>query len=112
MSEEITNAEFSSSLKNHSFIFETNPSVAISFSCGPDSMALVILMKNWIKKHRGLLTLIYFDHKLRKESYMESKYTMEISRRVFFMGMDPIAGRQETNTTVNTWMVSNMEGAD
>ena len=30
----------------------------------------------------------------------------------FFMGMDPIAGRQETNTTVNIWMVSNMEGAD
>ena len=29
-----------------------------------------------------------------------------------FMEMDPIAGRQETNTTVNTWMVSNMEGAD
>ena len=28
------------------------------------------------------------------------------------MGMDPIAGRQETNITVIIWMVSNMEGED
>ena len=82
MSEAITNAEFSSSLKNHSFIFETNPSVAISFSCGPDSLALLILMNKWIKKHKGLLTLVYFDHKLRKESYLESKYTEEISKKL------------------------------
>ena len=78
MSEAITNAEFSSLLK-HSFVFETNPSVAISFSCGSDSLALLILMNNWIKKHKGLLTLIYFDHKLREESYLESKYTKEVS---------------------------------
>ena len=82
MSEAITNAEFSSLLKNHSFVFETNPSVAISFSCGSDSLALLILMNNWIKKHKGLLTLIYFDHKLRKESYLESKYTKEISKKL------------------------------
>ena len=82
MSEAITNAEFSSLLKNHSFVFETNPSVAISFSCGSDSLALLILMNNWIKKHKGLLTLIYFDHKLRKESYLESEYTKEISKKL------------------------------
>ena len=58
MSEAITNAEFSSLLKNHSFVFETKPSVAISFSCGSDSLALLILMNNWIKKHKGFLTLI------------------------------------------------------
>ena len=45
-------------------------------------------------------------------AYLLESNTMEVSRRVFFMGMDPIVGRQETNTTVNTWMVSNMEGAD
>ena len=45
-------------------------------------------------------------------AYLLESNTMEVSRRVFFMGMDPIAGRQETNTTVNTWMVSNMEGVD
>ena len=82
MSEAITNAEFSSLLKNHSFVFEKNPSVAISFSCGSDSLALLVLMNNWIKKHKGLLTLIYFDHKLRKESYLESTYTKEISKKL------------------------------
>ena len=82
MSEAITNAEFSLLLKNHSFVFETNPSVAISFSCGSDSLALLILMNNWIKKHKGILTLIYFDHRLRKESYLESKYTKEISKKL------------------------------
>ena len=82
MSEAITDAEFSSLLKNYSFVFETNPSVAISFSCGSDSLALLILMNNWIKKHKGLLTLIYFDHKLREESYLESQYTKEISRKL------------------------------
>ena len=39
-------------------------------------------MNNWIKKHKGLLTLIYFDHKLREESYLESQYTKEISRKL------------------------------
>ena len=82
MSKAITNAEFSSLLKTNSFVFEANPSVAISFSCGSDSLALLILMNDWIKKHKGLLTLIYFDHKLRKESYLESKYTKEISKKL------------------------------
>ena len=81
MSEAITNAEFSSLLVNHSFVFEKNPSVAVSFSGGSDSLALLVLMNNWIKKHKGLLTLIYFDHKLRKESYFESQYAREISRK-------------------------------
>ena len=82
MSEAISNEEFSSLLINHSFVFEKKPSVAISFSGGSDSLALLILMNNWIKKHKGLLTLIYFDHKLRKESYLESQYTIEISKKL------------------------------
>ena len=81
-SEAISNEEFSSLLINHSFVFEKNPSVAISFSGGPDSVALLILMNNWIKKHKGRLTLIYFDHKLRKESFLEALYTKEISRKL------------------------------
>ena len=81
-SEAISNEEFSSLLINHSFVFEKNPSVAISFSGGSDSVALLILMNNWIKKHKGRLTLIYFDHKLRKESFLEALYTKEISRKL------------------------------
>ena len=81
-SKAISNEEFSSLLTNHSFVFEKNPSVAISFSGGSDSVALLILMNNWIKKHKGRLTLIYFDHKLRKESFSEALYTKEISRKL------------------------------
>ena len=81
-SEAISNKEFSSLLINYSFVHEKNPSVAISFSGGSDSLALLILMNNWIKKHKGFLTLIYFDHKLRKGSYLESQYAKEISKKL------------------------------
>ena len=82
MSEAITNVEFSSLLLNHSFVFEKNPSVAVSFSGGSDSLALLILMDKWIKKNQGILTVIYFDHKLRKESYLESQYARQISKKL------------------------------
>ena len=82
VSEAISNEEFSSLLINHSFVYEKNPSVAVSFSGGSDSLALVILMNNWIKKHKGFLTLIYFDHKLRKGSYLESQYAKELSKKL------------------------------
>ena len=82
MSEAISNEEFSSLLINHSFVYEKNPSIAICFSGGSDSLALLILMNNWIKKHNGFLTLIYFDHKLRKGSYLESQYAKEISKKL------------------------------
>ena len=81
MGKAVTNAEFSSLMINHSFVFEKNPTVAVSFSGGSDSLALLILMNDWIKKNKGYLTLIYFDHKLRKESYLESQYAREISRK-------------------------------
>ena len=82
MSEAISNEEFSSLLRNHSFVYEKNPSIAICFSGGSDSLALSILMNNWIKKRNGFLTLIYFDHKLRKGSYLESQYAKEISKKL------------------------------
>ena len=82
--EAITNVEFSSLLKNHSFVFEKNPSVAISFSGGPDSVALLILMNNWIKKHKGNLTILYFDHKLRKESIEELIFAKKLAKKFKF----------------------------
>ena len=82
MSQAITDAEFSSLLKKHSFVYEKNPSVAVSFSGGSDSAALLLLMNNWIKNRDGLLTCIYFDHKLRKESSLELQYAKEISSKL------------------------------
>ena len=34
---------------NKNFLFENNPVIAVAVSGGPDSMALIYLMKEWIK---------------------------------------------------------------
>ena len=74
----ITSSEFSSILSKY-FLFEDKPHIAISVSGGADSLALLILMKNWIIKNDGKLTIIHFNHSLRKESLKEAKYVERIS---------------------------------
>ena len=74
----ITSSEFSSILSKY-FLFEVKPHIAISVSGGADSLALLILMKNWIIKNDGKLTIIHFNHSLRKESLKEAKYVERIS---------------------------------
>ena len=44
-------SEFSTIISKN-FIFEKKPHVAISFSGGSDSTALLLLMKKWIKKKK------------------------------------------------------------
>ena len=70
-------SEFSTIISKN-FIFEKKPHVAISFSGGSDSMALLLLMEKWIKKKKGKLTVIYFNHHLRDDSMEEAKYIKEI----------------------------------
>ena len=48
--------------------FEKNPSLAVGVSGGPDSMALLYLLNNWINKNNGNLVALIVDHKIRKES--------------------------------------------
>ena len=55
--------------------------MALSFSGGSDSLALLILLNSWIKKRDGILTLIHFNHKLRKESYLEAVFTKKLSKK-------------------------------
>ena len=47
------------------FIFEKN-SCSDFISGGSDSTALLLLMKKWIKKKKGKLIAIYFNHHLEK----------------------------------------------
>jgi len=68
----LSNKEFIHNL-NKNYIFENNPFIAIGVSGGPDSMALVFLLNEWIKKKGGKLIALIFDHKIRKENYRESK---------------------------------------
>ena len=48
-------------------------------------MALLFLMKEWIKKVNGKLLALHFDHNLRSESNFESKV---LEKRVDKFGVD------------------------
>ena len=57
---------------NNNILFETNPVVAVAVSGGPDSIALVFLLKKWIRKKKGKLIALIVDHQIRKKSFEES----------------------------------------
>ena len=67
----ITQNYFNQILKNK-FLFENNPKVAVAVSGGPDSMALVFLLKRWIKKNNGMLIALIVDHQIRTQSSLEA----------------------------------------
>ncbi len=62
---------------NKNFLFESNPTIAVGVSGGPDSMALVFLLNIWVKSKKGNLVALIIDHKLREESNIESKKTKD-----------------------------------
>ena len=67
----ISKDEFTSVI-NTNFTFEKNPHLGLSISGGPDSMALLMLIKDWIKSKSGKITVFHFDHKMRKKSSKEA----------------------------------------
>jgi len=69
----ITQNYFEQYLKEN-YIFEKFPRVAIAVSGGPDSICLLFLLNNWIKKNSGSLIALIVDHQLRKESSLEARY--------------------------------------
>jgi len=80
----ISNKEFYKSLSNN-FTFEKNPHIGLCVSGGVDSMALMILMNHWIKKHKGKLTIFHFNHNLRKESKKEAQF---VSKEIKKIGLE------------------------
>lgn len=68
----IENNSFENILKEN-FFFEKYPKIAVAVSGGPDSMALTFLLKDWIIKKKGKLIALIIDHRIRNESYFESK---------------------------------------
>ena len=77
----ISSDEFSSILAESDFVFEKNPHIGICVSGGPDSLALLMLMKDWVKKKKGKISLMHFNHNLRKESTKEAEFVKEIAKR-------------------------------
>ena len=53
--------------------FEQAPHVAVAVSGGADSLALTILLANWVRHINGTLTALTVDHGLRNSSEEESK---------------------------------------
>lgn len=64
--------------------FGARPFIAVAASGGRDSLALVLLMNDWIKAQRGRLVVLTVDHGLRKESKAE---TLLFQRQLKKMGI-------------------------
>ena len=69
----LSNKEFIKSIEKK-YTFEKKPSVAVAVSGGPDSMSLLFLINAFIKYKKGKLMALIVDHRIRKNSKVESKY--------------------------------------
>ena len=67
----ITQKEFEINLSTN-FTFEDQPHIGLCISGGSDSMALLMLMRRWIKRLNGRISAFHFDHNLRKKSSLEA----------------------------------------
>ena len=55
------------------FPFEAQPTIAVATSGGPDSLALCLLLNQWIIQKNGKLVALTVDHHLRSDSTAEAK---------------------------------------
>ena len=75
----ISKEEFIKNLDTN-FLFEDSPSIALCVSGGVDSVALVLLMKQWIKIRNGKLIILHFNHKIRIDSSNDAKFVKKFAR--------------------------------
>ncbi len=54
--------------------------LAIAVSGGSDSLALLLLLKNWVDEHHKELTVLTVNHGLRKESAQEAQYVSDLCK--------------------------------
>ena len=52
-----------------------NPKIAVAVSGGGDSMALALLLRDWVRKNGGEILALTVDHALRKNSAQEAEET-------------------------------------
>lgn len=55
------------------FPFENQPTVAVAISGGPDSLALCLLLNQWVNQKNGKLISLTVDHRLRPDSTLEAQ---------------------------------------
>ena len=92
---------------NNNFIFENHPKIAVAVSGGPDSIAMVFILNKWIKKKKGKLIALIVDHKIRKESFTESKFVKQylelhnIENKIFRISKKKILKKQMKVARIN-----------
>ena len=91
----LTFSNFEKTLKNN-FFYENNPKIAVGVSGGPDSLALTILLNQWLMKKKGKLITLIVDHRIRAESFSESVQTKKflinnnINSRILFVTKEKV----------------------
>src|SRR5690242_4383018 len=65
--------------------FEARPRLAVAVSGGADSMALVLLARDWAEVRGGALTALTVDHRLRKAAAAEA---VQVGRWLAERGID------------------------
>lgn len=58
---------------DHFFPFENQPTIAVATSGGPDSLALCLMLNQWVNKNNGKLISLTVDHRLRPDSTLEAQ---------------------------------------
>lgn len=53
--------------------FEPSPHIAVAVSGGSDSLALLLLLRDWLTSRKGRLTALTVDHGLRPEAAVECR---------------------------------------
>jgi tRNA(Ile)-lysidine synthase len=75
----VTSAEFALALKKLGVV-ETHQKIAVAVSGGGDSLALALLIQDWVKAHDGEMLALTVDHKLRDGSTAEAQELQKILR--------------------------------
>src|SRR4051812_9991821 len=75
----ITSEEFAAAMKKTS-IANSCPQIAVAVSGGGDSMALAVLMQEWVQARSGTMLALTVDHGLRTESSNEARAVQKLLR--------------------------------
>jgi tRNA(Ile)-lysidine synthase len=75
----ISSAEFAAALKKAG-IAETCPKIAVAVSGGGDSLALALLVQEWVNARSGEMLALTVDHGLRSESAEEAAKVQSLLR--------------------------------
>ena len=92
---------------NKNYLFESNPSIAVGVSGGPDSMGLLFLLKKWSKITNAKLTALIVNHNLREDSKDEvnlvKKYLInkKINTKILSVKKNQINKRNMNEARIN-----------